>query len=64
MAKNDRLSVKTNAEKLFGEIKVLGRNGEQEQELAFITPFASERELDKLLGKLKDCEIISTMRLI
>ena len=64
IAKNDRLSVKAKAEQLFGEIKVLGRNGEQDNELAFITPFACEKELDKLLEKLNDCDIISTMRLI
>lgn len=49
---------------LFGKVKVLGRHGEPENELAFITPFASEEAILTQLSALKDCEILSTMRLL
>lgn len=60
----DRLVIKALAEKLFGEIKILGRNGEEPNELAFITPYSSERSIVAQLAKLTDCEILSTMRLL
>ncbi len=63
-AKSDRLSLKSEAEKLFGEIKLLGRQGEAENELAFITPFATEKELKSMLSKLTEANIISTIRLL
>lgn len=64
MAKNDRAAVRANAEELFGEIKVLGRNGEDANELAFITPFATEKEIYNQLKKLNKCKILSTMRVL
>lgn len=60
----ERNIVKANAEKLFGEIKLLGRNGEEPNELAFITPYSSEETLLSQLENLSDCEIISTLRLL
>lgn len=63
-SKVERNIVKANAEKLFGEIKLLGRNGEEPNELAFITPYSSEETLLSQLEKLSDCEIISTLRLL
>ena len=61
---NNRAELKAQAEKIFGEIKILGRNGEAENELAFITPFATEKELKNMLTKLDDCTIINTVRLL
>ena len=60
----ERNIAKANAEKLFGEIKLLGRNGEEPNELAFITPYSSEETLLSQLKNLSDCEIISTLRLL
>ena len=63
-ADSDRTEVRAEAEKLFGEIKVLGRNGEDKGELAFITPYAFEYELTEKLSRLGGCKIVSTMRLL
>ncbi len=63
-AGSDRAKLKAEAEQLFGEIKILGRNGEAENELAFITPFATEKELKNRLSKLSTGRVISTIRLI
>ena len=60
----ERNIAKANAEKLFGEIKLLGRNGEEPNELAFITPYSSEETLLSQLKNLSDCEIVSTLRLL
>ena len=60
----ERNLVKDAAEKLFGEIKVLGRNDEEANEFAFITPFSSEEVLINRLKELKNCEILSTIRLV
>jgi homoserine dehydrogenase len=49
---------------LFGEIKLLGRQGEPSDELAFITPFASEEAIFSQLGTLKDCTILAALRLL
>lgn len=57
-----RECVKAEAEKLFGEILVLGRNGEPQDEIAFITPYATEKTLLSQLGKLPGT-IISTLRI-
>lgn len=53
----------SNAEALFGEILVLGRNAEPQDEIAFITPYSSEKTLLSQLEKL-DGTVISTMRLL
>lgn len=63
-ADGDRAEVRAEAESLFGEIKILGRNGEDASELAFITPYAFEYELREKLSSLKNCRIVSTMRLL
>lgn len=60
----DSGDARAQAEKLFGEIKLLGRNGEEPNELAFITPYASEETIRSRLDDLKDCEILSTLRLL
>ncbi len=57
-----RECVKAEAEKQFGEILVLGRNGEPQDEIAFITPYATEKTLLSQLGKLPGT-IISTLRI-
>ena len=57
-----RECVKTEAEKQFGEILVLGRNGEPQDEIAFITPYATEKTLLSQLEKLPGT-IISTLRI-
>ena len=57
-----RECVKLEAEKLFGEILVLGRNGEPQDEIAFITPYATEKTLLSQLEKLPGT-IISTLRI-
>jgi homoserine dehydrogenase len=57
-----RECVKAEAEKLFGEILVLGRNGEPQDEIAFITPYATEKTLLSQLEKLPGT-IISTLRI-
>ena len=57
-----RESVKAEAEKQFGEILVLGRNGEPQDEIAFITPYATEKTLLSQLEKLPGT-IISTLRI-
>lgn len=49
---------------IFGDVKVLGRQGEPSDELAFITPFASEEAIFSQLGTLKDCEVLATLRLL
>ncbi|MBE6798399.1 MAG: homoserine dehydrogenase [Ruminococcaceae bacterium] len=49
---------------LFGQIKVLGRQGEPSDELAFITPFASEEAIFSQLGTLKNCQVLSTLRML
>lgn len=64
MSDSDRLTAKAEAEALFGEIKILGRNGEAENELAFITPFATEKELQDRLLKLSSCTVVNTVRLL
>ncbi len=58
-----RESVKAEAEKLFGEILVLGRNGEPQDEIAFITPYATEKSLLSQLEKLPGT-VISTLRIL
>ena len=63
-ADSDRTEVRAEAEKLFGEIKVLGRNGEDKGELAFITPYAFEYELTEKLSRLGVFKIVSTLRLL
>jgi homoserine dehydrogenase len=63
-ANTNRLDVRKQAEQLFGEIKVLGRNGEADNELAFITPAATEKEIFNQLNKLNDCEILSVIRIL
>ena len=52
----------SSAEKTFGEIKLLKRAGAPEDEFAFVTPVASERELRTKLETLLGAEIISTIR--
>lgn len=64
LADKDLPAIKTQVNELFGEIKVLGRNGEADNEFAFITPFASEKTIISQLTKLSDCQIVSTMRLL
>ena len=63
-ANNNLQSVKEQVANLFVEIKVLGRNGEADNEFAFITPFASEKTIISQLARLTDCEVLSTMRLL
>lgn len=58
-----RECVKAEAEKLFGEILVLGRNGEPQDEIAFITPYATEKTLLSQLEKLPGT-VISTLRIL
>ena len=58
-----RECVKAEAEKLFGEILVLGRNGEPQDEIAFITPYATEKTLLSQLEKLHGT-VISTLRIL
>ena len=55
--------LKAKAEELFGEIQMLGRNGEPDDELAFITPFASEKTLSQQLSKLNGT-VLSTIRIL
>ncbi len=55
--------LKSKAEELFGEIQLLGRNGEPQDELAFITPFASEKTLVAQLNKLNGT-VLGTLRLL
>ena len=55
--------LKAKAEELFGELQLLGRNGEADDELAFITPFASEKQLMAQLAKLNGT-VLSTIRLL
>ena len=55
--------LKAKAEELFGEIQILGRNGEPQDEMAFITPFASEKSLNALLSKLNGT-VLRTIRLL
>lgn len=55
--------LKAKAEELFGEIQLLGRNGEAEDELAFITPFASEKSLLAQLSKLNGT-VLGILRLL
>ncbi|MBQ1183934.1 MAG: homoserine dehydrogenase [Clostridia bacterium] len=57
-----RECVKAEAEKQFGEILVLGRNGEPQDEIAFITPYATEKTLLSQLEKLPGT-VISTLRI-
>ena len=58
-----RECVKAEAEKLFGEILDLGRNGEPQDEIAFITPYATEKTLLSQLEKLPGT-VISTLRIL
>ncbi len=58
-----RECVKAEAEKLFGEVLVLGRNGEPQDEIAFITPYATEKTLLGQLEKLPGT-VISTLRIL
>ena len=62
-ANDCRDCLKAAAEELFGEIQVLGRNGEPQDEMAFITPYASEKTLTEQLKKL-NCTVLSTMRIL
>ncbi len=62
-ADENRDLVKAEAEKLFGEILVLGRNGEPDDEIAFITPYASEKTISEQLEKLSGT-VISTLRIL
>ena len=62
-ADKDRDSLKTQVEDLFKEAKVLGRNGEPDDELAFITPYASEKTILSQLAKLQGC-VLSKMRIL
>lgn len=57
----DRL--KAQAEELFGEIQILGRNSEPQDEMAFITPYASEKTLTERLKRL-DGTVLSVMRIL
>ncbi len=58
-----RECIKAEAEKLFGEILVLGRNGEPQDEIAFITPYAAEKTLVSQLEKLPGT-VISALRIL
>ncbi|MBO5746205.1 MAG: homoserine dehydrogenase [Clostridia bacterium] len=55
--------LKAKAEELFGELQYLGRNGEPDDELAFITPFASEKTLFSQLEKLNGT-VLGAVRLL
>lgn len=55
--------LKVKAEELFGEIQLLGRNGEADDELAFITPFASEKTILAQLSKLNGT-VLNTLRIL
>ena len=55
--------LKAKAEELFGEIQLLGRNGEADDELAFITPFASEKTILSQLSKLNGT-VLNTLRIL
>ncbi len=50
------------AEKAFGEIKLLNRANAPEDELAFVTPFACERDIRAKLDALTDTQVLSTIR--
>lgn len=60
----DRTAARMEAEKLFGSIKVLGRNGEASDELAFITPIMQEKEITSLTAEYKSANIESVIRVI
>ncbi len=62
-ANDSRDEVRQSAESLFGEIFILGRQGEASDEIAFITPFATERTIREKLEQLPG-EILSAMRLL
>lgn len=62
-ADGDRDAVKRKAEELFGEILLLGRNGEPQDEIAFITPYASEKTLTAKFGEL-DGTVLSVLRIL
>ncbi len=62
-ANGDRDGVKRKAEELFGEILLLGRNGEPQDEIAFITPYASEKTLTAKSGEL-DGTVLSVLRIL
>jgi shikimate 5-dehydrogenase len=51
------------AQKVFGEIKLLNREKESAQELAFVTPVATERELLTRLETLHAIEPLSVIRI-
>jgi hypothetical protein len=60
-ANDSRDALMAQTRELFGDVQMLGRQGEPDDELAFITPYASEKtvigQLEKLngtvLGKLR-----------
>ncbi len=60
----NRDNAKQSIEQLFGEVKILGRNGESANEIAFITPFASENTILSQLNKLSDFTLLATIRLL
>lgn len=50
------------AEKAFGGIKILARENAPEDEIAFVTPRAAERELRRKLETVKGIKLLSTIR--
>ena len=53
------------AEKMFGEITVLSRKGQPEDEIAFLTPETVERTLDDTLAKFQsiaDAKLLGLIR--
>ena len=52
----------SNAEKTFGDIKLLKRRDAPENEIAFVTPCASERELRTKLETVLGLNVINTIR--
>lgn len=59
----DKSKASKEVSKLFGDIILLARNEAFENEIAFITPEASEKELREKLSQLKEMETINTIRI-
>ena len=62
-ANDSRDSLKVKALELFGDIQILGRHGEADDELAFVTPYASEKTILAQIEKLNGT-VLGTLRLL
>lgn len=49
---------------VFGKAEILERNGAPSDEIAFVTPYAKEKDIDAMLDSIKGIDILSKIRVV